>query len=378
MWLIDHQMNNKAAAELGMPFLRLPLKASATIVNGNALTTNWDTVVSKHELSYILGNPPFKGFKYATLEQQEDMQLVFGDICKTALLDYVSAWYKKAAEYIQDTKIEVAFVSTNSIVQGTQVGQLWGILFNTYHVYINFAHRTFKWSNEAKGKAAVHCVIIGFSLTNRPKKLLVEYKDSSDEGIPYLVDKINPYLVNTENIVVTRRRKPLCDIPEIIMGNQVMDGGNLIIEDSEYENFIAQEPLARKYVKQYMMGQEFINNKKRYCLWLKGCPPNELRQMPLVLARVENVRKLRAASHDEGARRLSETPTLFRESRNPSVYVAIPITSTEQRKYIPIAYLNGDVIPGNTLFIVANASLYHFGILTSNVHMAWVRTVVRG
>ncbi len=266
-------------------------------------------------------------------------------------------------------------MSTNSIVQGSQVGQLWNILIDMYQVNINFAHRTFKWSNEAKGKAAVHCVIIGFSQTNRLSKLLVEYEDISGDGIPSYVDKINPYLLNAGNTVVTSRAKPLCEVPKIIMGNQAMDGGNLIIEAEDYTDFISREPLAVRYIKKYMMGYEFINNKPRYCLWLKDCPPSELRKMPLVIERVNIVRKMRASSTDAGARRLSETPTLFRESRNPDKFVAIPIVSGERRRYIPIGYLNSDTIVGNKLFIIENATLYHFGVLTSNVHMAWVRVV---
>jgi hypothetical protein len=375
MWLMDHQMNIQASEQFGSYYVRLPLEKTAMIVHGNALTLDWESVVPKDELSYILGTPPFKGFKYATQEQKDDMHLVFGEICKTALLDYVSAWYKKAAEYIQGTIVQVAFVSTNSIVQGTQVGQLWGILIERYCVHINFAHRTFKWSNEAKGKAAVHCVIIGFSLFNQRPKLLIDYEDVSGAGIPAHVEKINPYLLNAENIVVTGRVKPLCDVPEIIMGNQAMDGGNLIIEAVDYEDIVKREPLATKYIKKYMMGREFINNGPRYCLWLKDCPPSELRQMPLVLERVDRVRKMRANSNDPGARRLSETPTLFRESRNPNKFVAIPITSTETRRYIPIGYLDENTIAGNTLFIIADGTLFHFGILTSNVHMAWMRVV---
>ena len=375
MWLIDHQMNLRVSEQFGQYYARLPLTQSATVVHGNALRMDWEDVVPKRELSFILGNPPFKGFKYATQEQKDDMQLVFGDVGKTALLDYVGAWYKMAAEYIQGTKIEVAFVSTNSIVQGTQAGQLWGILLDKYNVKINFAHRTFKWNNEAKGKAAVHCVIVGFSLMDRPKKLLVDYEDISEDGELSYVEKINPYLLNADNIVVVSRRKPLCDVPEIIMGNQAMDGGNLIVEAKDYEEFISKEPLATKYIKHYRMGADFINNKPRYCLWLKNCPPSELRKMPHVMERVNNVRKMRASSTDSGARRLSESPTLFRESRNPDKFVAIPITSSEARRYIPMGYLDKDTIAGNTLFIMEDATLYHFGILTSNVHMAWMRTV---
>lgn len=375
MWLMDHQMNQRVEEEFGTYYVRLPLTQSAIITQGNALRIDWESIVANQELSYILGNPPFKGFKYATQKQKQDMRYVFGDNYKTALLDYVGSWYMKSAEYIQGTTIEVAFVSTNSIVQGTQVGQLWSLMIDKYHMNINFAHRTFKWNNEAKGKAAVHCVIIGFSLANKIPKLLVEYEDISGDGIGKHVDKINPYLLDAENIIVTSRAKPLCDVPEIIMGNQAMDGGNLIIKEEDYHDFIEKEPLSKKYIKRYMMGSGFINNKLRYCLWLKDCPPSELRRMPHVMKRVNNVRKMRAKSNDAGAQRLSETPTLFRECRNPDKFIAIPITSSETRKYIPIGYLDKNTIAGNTLFIIENANLYHFGVLNSFVHMAWVRTV---
>jgi N-6 DNA Methylase. len=376
MWLMDHQMNLRVQEQFGQYFVRLPLAQSAAIVHGNALRIDWTDVVPKRELSYILGNPPFKGFKYATLEQKEDMRLVFGEICNTALLDYVSAWYKTAAEYMQGAAVQVAFVSTNSIVQGTQVGQLWGILLEKYHVHINFAHQTFKWSNEAKGKAAVHCVIIGFSLKNKTPKLLVDYDDAAGEGVSSHVDKINPYLLNADNVVVTSRTKPLCGVPELFMGNQATDGGNLIIDANIYEEFIEAEPLAKKWIRRYMMGHEFINNITRYCLWLKDCPPTELRQMPHVLERVNNVRKTRLNSTKKATVKNAEKPTLFEDVRQPdSSYIAIPITSSEARRYIPIGYLDRDTIAGNTLFIIADASMYHFGILTSNVHMSWMRIV---
>lgn len=379
MWIMDHLMNNLVVEHFGIPIPELPLKDAAHIhyghENGNALRIDWEDVVAKNELSFIVGNPPFKGFKYATSQQKEDMSIVFGEKFKTDKLDYVSAWYKKAVEYIQGTKIGIGYISTNSIVQGTQVGSLWGDLMSKYKIYINFAHQSFVWSNEAKGKAAVHCVIIGFACFEAEYKKLSKYTSTSPEPITTIVKHINPYLLDAPDIILNSRSKPICDVPEIIMGNQAMDGGNLIISEEEYEEFISREPLAKPYIKRYMMGQEFISNKKRYCLWLANCPPSELRKMPLVLDRVNNVKIMRSKSTDAGARRMAETPTLFREKRNPDNYIAIPITSSEKRKYIPMGYLNGDVIPGNTLFIIPNAKLYHFGILTSSVHLAWLKIV---
>ncbi len=290
-------------------------------------------------------------------------------------LTRIVTWYKKAAEYIQSTSIQVAFVSTNSIVQGKQVGDLWGFLLSRYQLYINFAHRTFKWSNEAKGKAAVHCVIIGFATFSRKERVIYEYKDIVSTPQPLYAKNINPYLLDAENILIKSRYKPLCNAPEMVMGNQAMDGGNLIIEASEYEEFIIKESNALPYIKKYMMGNEFINNEKRYCLWLKDCPPAELRKMPFVMERVTNVQKMRADSNDSGARKLAKTPTLFRESRNPEHYIAIPITSSERREYIPIGYLDKSTIAGNTLFIIPDGNIYIFGILTSNIHMYWTKTV---
>ena len=375
MWLMDHQMNTIVAEYFGLYYARLPLKQSATIVQGNALRIDWESVVPKSKLSYILGNPPFIGFKYASPEQKNDLKLVFGEKKKIALLDYVSAWYRKSAEYIQGTRTEVAFVSTNSIVQGTQVGDLWGLLLNNFNIRINFAHRTFKWNNEAKGKAAVHCVIVGFALFDRSEKILFEYEDISGDPNPIIVKNISPYLIDADDVIIRSRRRPLCDVPEMVMGNQAMDGGNLILEEDEYDAFLREEPLAEKYIKKYMMGKEFINKKNRYCLWLKDCPPEELRKMPRVLERVRKVQEIRANSNDKGARRLSNSPTLFRESRNPSQFIAIPIVSSERRNYIPIGFLDNNTIVGNKLFMICDANLYHFGVLTSNIHMSWMRAV---
>jgi len=376
--LMKHQMDKQVSHYFGLNMIDFPIKETAHIVHGNALTLDWEDVVAKEELDYIIGNPPFVGFKYSSSEQKEDMKFVFSDEIKISLLDYVSAWYKKAAEFIQTTDIRVAFVSTNSITQGMQVSLLWDLMINKYNIDINFAYRTFKWSNEAKGKAAVHCVIIGFStlFSTKQKSKLIFFPLHSDEKLYSMkVNNISPYLIDSDNVLVIPRRKPLCEVPTIIMGNQAMDGGNLIIEEKDYEDFIKKEPLAIPYIKKYMMGNEFINNKKRYCLWLKECSPTVLKKMPYVLERVRKVQAMRAASNDAGARRLSETPTLFRECRNPEKYIAIPIVSSERRKYIPMGYLGSDTIVGNKLFIITDAECYHFGILTSNVHMAWVRAV---
>ncbi|MCD8006928.1 MAG: methylase [Oscillospiraceae bacterium] len=369
LWIAESQMMKETEEIVLQTLDFLPLKTNAYIVEKNALTTDWETVVPKTELSYIMGNPPFVGFKFASADQKSDMQAVFANDIKPALLDYVTCWYKKAAEFIQGTQCEVAFVSTNSICQGQMAGDLWSLLLEKYSIKINFAWRSFVWASESSQKAQVHVVIVGFSCHDRPKKVL--YSD----GIKTIAKNISPYLVDGANILITSRKEPLCDVPPMMMGNQAMDGGNLIIEEKDYEDFIDKEPKAIAYIKRYMMGYEFINNKKRWCLWLVDCPPSELRKMSLVMKRVKAVQEMRASSNDAGARKKAETPTLFREQRNPKQFIAIPIVSSERRRYIPMGYLDDSVIAGNKLFIIPDATLFHFGVLTSNVHMAWMRTV---
>ncbi len=369
LWIAESQMMKETEDIIHMTLDFLPLKSYANIVEGNALRLDWESVVPKEKLNYIMGNPPFVGFKFASKEQKEDMQAVFSGEIKPALLDYVCCWYKKASEYIQGTRGEVAFVSTNSVTQGQMAGDLWSILLKAYNLTINFAWRSFVWESESSHNANVHVVIVGFACAARAEKILF------GDNIAKCVSNISPYLIDGANILVTSRKKPICDIPKMSMGNQAMDGGNLIIEEADYKEFIKNEPGAIPFIKRYMMGYEFINNKKRWCLWLVNCSPEQLRNMPSVLKRVKAVREMRASSNDAGARKKAETPMLFREQKNPLHYIAIPITSSQNRKYIPIGYLDGETIAGNTLFIIEDATLYHFGVLTSNVHMAWMRTV---
>ncbi len=369
LWIAESQMMHETEEIIEHDLDFLPLKSYANIVEGNSLRIDWENVVPKEKLSYIMGNPPFVGFKFASKEQKEDMKLVFHDSIKPALLDFVCSWYEKASEYIQNTECEVAFVSTNSISQGQMAGDLWSYLLEKYKIHINFAWSSFVWKSEATNTANVHVVIIGFSCFNRKNKIIYS------KGSQNIVHNISPYLINGDDILVTSRKNPVSDVPKIIMGNQAMDGGNLIIENKDYEDFIKKEPSAIPYIKRYMMGNEFINNKKRWCLWLVNCSPAELRKMPLVIERVKKVREIRMSSSDSGARKKADTPTLFREQRNPERFIAIPIVSSEKRKYIPMGYLDDSVIAGNKLFIIPDAELYHFGILTSNVHMAWTRTV---
>lgn len=368
LWIAESQMMKETEDIVHMSLDFLPLKSYANIVEGNALRIDWESVVSKHELNYIIGNPPFVGFKFASETQKKDMKTVFVEV-KPALLDYVCCWYKKAAEYIQDSECEVAFVSTNSVSQGQMAGDLWSFLLREYKISINFAWRSFVWDSESSNTAKVHVVIISFSMFPRTKKLLF-----SGDNVKKVFN-ISPYLIEGDNTIILSRKTPICDVPLITMGNQAMDGGNLIIEEKDYNEFISKEPQAIPFIKRYMMGYEFINNKKRWCLWLVNCSPSQLRNMPHVMKRVRAVQEMRAASNDAGARKKAETPMLFREQRNPANFIAIPITSSQERRYIPIGYLDGKTIAGNTLFIIEEASLYHFGVLTSNVHMAWMRAV---
>ncbi len=369
LWIAESQMMKETEAILLADLEFLPLKSYANIIEGNALRLDWEMVVPKNKLNYIMGNPPFVGFKFANGEQKRDMQEIFAKEIKPALLDYVCCWYKLASEYIQGTQCQVAFVSTNSITQGQMVGDLWSLLIDKYNIHIDFAWTTFVWGNESNNKANVHCVIIGFSHLHHGKKSIYS------SGKSKYVEHISPYLIEGSDLVIRSRSKPICNVPQIIMGNQAMDGGNLIIEEDDYDEFVKNEPNALPYIKRYMMGYEFINNKKRWCLWLVNCSPSELRNMPYVMRRVKAVQEMRANSNDAGARRKAATPMLFREQRNPKRFIAIPITSSEGRKYIPMGYLDDSTIPGNTLFVIEDTGLYEFGILTSNVHMAWMRCV---
>lgn len=376
MWLIDHQMNMLVSNEFGQYFVRLPLKKSANIVHNNALIVDWENVVSKNELSYIIGNPPFIGKQVQKPEQKADMERIFAGVNGGGTLDYVTAWYVKAAQYIQNTKIKVAYVSTNSIAQGEQVGIIWGLLFNKYKIKIHFAHRTFKWGNEAKGNAAVHVVIIGFANYDTTDKSVFEYEDIKGEAHELKAKNINPYLIDAKDIFIEKRRKPISSVPEISFGSMPNDGGNFLFTDEEKNEFVKQEPKSEQFFKPLISAHEFLNGKKRWCLWLKDVNPKDLKDAKLVTERVENVRKLRSESNREATKKLAAFPTLFGEDRQPnSEYVLIPRHSSENRKYIPMGFFDENSIASDSCLFIKNASLYHFGILHSSIHMAWVRTV---
>lgn len=374
MWLIDHQMNMRISEEFGQYFVRLPLKKSAKIINGNALRIDWEELVPKTKLSYILGNPPFIGDKYQSKDQKEDMTLIFGRIKGAGILDYVTGWYIKASQYIQDTKIKVAFVSTNSITQGEQVGVLWNELINKYKIKIHFAHRTFQWNNEAKGTAAVHVVIIGFANFDSKEKQLFFYENLKDEPHEIKAKNINPYLVNGNDVILSKRSTPLCSIPSIGIGNKPIDGGNYLFKEHEMLDFIKKEPQSKNYFHPWLGSAEFLQNKKRWVLWLGDANPSELRKMPLVMERIENVRKFRESSKSKPTRNIASTPTRFHVENMPnSEYLLIPKVSSERRKYSPIGFISKEVISSDLVFIVKDASLYHFGVLMSIMQMVWLK-----
>jgi len=374
LWIAESQMLEETMSIVYSNIDFLPIKSYSNIVEGNALSLNWEEIIPKDKLSYIIGNPPFLGYSLQSPKQKADLLSVYvdetGKPYKTAgKIDFVSAWYFKASQIMQNTSIRTALVSTNSITQGEQVASVWRPLYERFGIQIDFAHQTFKWNSEAKDKAAVHCVIIGFSCTeNNGTKFLF-----NGENIE-LVDEINPYLKQGKTVFIENISNPICPVTKMTTGNRPADGGHLIIEAEEYADFIRHEPKAKKYIKRLTGAAEFINNKDRYCLWLVDVSPKELRSMPLVMERIELCRQARLAGAAD-RQKLAETPTIFREQKNPDSYIIVPSTSSENRRYIPIGFLDGEVIPTNSATIIEDATLYDFGILTSNVHMAWMRTV---
>ncbi|MCA2653378.1 DNA methyltransferase [Microcystis sp. M061S2] len=376
MWLIDHQMNIKVSNTFGQYFVRLPLKKAAKIVHGNALRIDWEEVISKEKLNFILGNPPFVGAMIMNDEQRNDMAYVFDSEKGIGVLDYVCAWYIKAAQIIQGNRIRVSFVSTNSISQGEQVALLWNILFQKYQLKIHFVHRTFKWSNEAKGNAAVHCVIIGFGSFNITNKILFDYEDIQGESLVIQSNNINPYLVDGSDIIISNRSFPLSNVPLMRFGSMPRDGGNFIFTELEKEEFLKLEPKAEKWIRPYTGAQEFINGYSRYCLWLIDISPRELKTLPEVIKKVDKVKNFRLKSKAASTRKFAATPTLFCQIAQPETnYLLVPRVSSERRKYIPIGFMNKNVIGNDQVLLIPNANLYLFGILTSEMHMAWVKYV---
>jgi len=452
LWLMDHQMNMRVSEEFGLYFARIPLKSTPHIHHANALTLDWNAVLPAERASFVFGNPPFIGKTYQTEQQKADMELVVRGIKNAGLLDFVAAWYVKAANYMNSVRAEpveamqgpstgrtgvrCAFVSTNSITQGEQVGILWGWLLGQ-GMHIHFAHRTFQWSNEAKGKAAVHCVIIGFGAFDVDRKTIFEYAEmgiplthvkfywtvfakthhaappqdlnaspakwlfaalearpvfritgaTCVKGIPIYADiqgephaipanNINPYLVDAPDILLESRTRPISDVPEMVYGNKPVDGGYLLLSPEEKAELLYKNPQAEKWIRPLLGAEEFLNGKERWCLWLVGISPNELRAMPEVLKRVEAVREFRLHSPKKQTQERAATATLFVENRQPEGgYILVPRVSSERRAFVPMGFLAGHTICTDLNNMIPRATLYHFGVLSSTMHNAWVRYV---
>src|SRR3989339_110901 len=376
MWLVDHQMNMRISEEFGEYFVRLPLKKTANIICGNALRIDWETIVPKDQLSYILSNPPFVGTSYQSVIQKDDLENIFTNVKSAGMLDYVTCWYVKASQYIQGTIIKIAFVSTNSISQGEQVGILWNELFNKYNIKIHFAHRTFKWSNDARGKAAVHVVIIGFACYNDKEKFLFEYDDIKAEPHVRKVSNINPYLVEANDVFVKSISDPICRVPRMQSGSAARDGGFLILSDQEKDELSTANRKSLKYLKRFISGDDFINNVTRWCIWLKDIPPNEYRDIKEFQEIFKAVKNFREKSTRQATKKMADLPYLFAEERQPGHdFLIIPKVSSENRKYIPIAYLAKEYIVSDKTFIIPHTTAYHFGILTSMMHMTWIKYI---
>jgi hypothetical protein len=384
MWLADHQMNQLVTQTFGQYYVRLPLRKSATIIHGNALRVEWQSLLQENErYDFILGNPPFIGKQYQNEEQKKDLEIIFSGAKTSGALDYVTAWYIKAAKYMQtesdgenNKRTRAGFVSTNSVSQGEQVGVLWNELFKKYKIKIHFAHRTFSWSNEAKGNAAVHVVVIGFSNYDITEKYVYEYDNIKGQPHELKVKNINPYLVEGKDEFVVRRKDPISNVPGLIKGNQPTDNGYYLFTPEEKKQFIKEEPKAEKWFRKFIGSTEFINNIERSCLWLKDIQPNELKRLPKVYERVQLVKSYRLKSPKAATVKKAETPALFDEIRQPSSdYLVIPEVSSERRKYLPIGYMPADVISSNKNYMLPNATTYHFGILNSLMHNIWTHHV---
>ncbi|MEM9996140.1 MAG: DNA methyltransferase [Bacteroidota bacterium] len=379
LWLMDHQMNTEVSTALGEYFTRLPLRRAAHIRHGNALTLDWAACFGDDQppaFDYILGNPPFVGKKEQTTAQKKDLKAVMHGVKGAGVLDFVTGWYIRSAQYMQaHPETATAFVSTNSISQGEQVGILWNELFTTYGASIHFAHRTFQWSNEAPGKAAVFCVIVGFALYASARKRLFDYKHVRGEPHEVTVSNVNPYLVDAPDVVVLKRRAPLCEVKEIREGSALIDWGHFILETSDdVEELEESCPAATEWIRPFYNGEDLINGVTKHCLWLKEADPRALRSCGPVMERVAAVRKARTKSGRAATNKLAAVPTLFGEIRQPTRrYLFIPKTSSENRSYIPMAVVEPEVIINNTSLYIDGADTYTFGILTSEMHMAWMR-----
>ena len=376
LWIAENQMLQKTMEIVHTNIDFLPLTTNAYIMEGNALRLDWNDVVEKENLDYIMGNPPFVGYSLQTKEQKNDILNIYvdenGKPYKTAgKIDYVAGWYFKASQWIYGTSIQCAFVSTNSITQGEQVSGVWKPIYDRFNIHIDFAHRTFRWDSESNSKAHVHCVIIGFSALSHTRERLLFDSDNYKR-----VSNINYYLIEAPDLFISSRKKPLCEVPEMIYGNKPTDGGFLFLTEDEREYVLQNEPNIIKYIKPVYGATEFINNKKRYCLWLVNITPHEIKESSFITERVKNVKTFRLNSSKAATRDSANTPTLFQEIRQPDqTYIIIPRHSSEARRYIPLGFVEPEIIVNDAVQIIPNADVYLFGILTSNVHMAWMRAV---
>ena len=369
LWIAESQTMKETEHIVGRPIDYFPLKENPNIVEGNALRIDWNEVVSATELDYIMGNPPFLGLSLRTTEQQEDMRTVFCDNERAGRLDYVACWYRRAADYIKCSKIQVAFVSTNSIIQGEQVPILWQDLFNK-GVIINFAYRTFSWSSEASQKAHVHCVIIGFALFSRKEKMIIENE------IKHVVTHINGYLIDSDNIFIELRGKAKPGMPKLVQGNKPWDGGNLILTVDEKNKLISSYPETEQLIREYIGSCEFINGRKRYCLWLKDVSPKAYRHIPFIMNRLAGCAEVRRQTKTIAVQAQAETPMLFSQIRQPDTdYILVPETSSSARKYIPIGFMSKYVIASNSTLVASDAGLDLFAVMTSSVHMYWMKVI---
>ena len=376
MYITDHQLNLESGAKFGKTRATVPLIATPHIHCGNALRLDWNSVIKAEDCDYVFGNPPFIGKQFQTEQQKEDLELIASEVKNYKLLDYVAGWYIKAIKYIYKTSISVSFVSTNSITQGEQVAVLWSWLLHK-GAHINFAHRTFKWSNEGRGVAGVHCIIVGFSLINEVKKSLFYY-DKGEENTPILtiVNQINPYLINAPTLIIDARRSQITSFPEINYGSFALDDGNYTLSKDEVNQLVKNYPTQKLAIKEFIGAREFLHNEKRYAIWLKDLKPEEIAKMPDVLQRIKKVKEWRLASNRSNTIELASTPAIFAEIRQPNVdYLALPTVSSEKREYLPIAMLSKDVIASNQLYVIPSSDLTLFSILSSSFHNAWIRTI---
>ncbi len=376
LWLADHQANILFSEAFGQLYRRIPLRKSPHIHVANALRLDWREVLPPEQCSYILGNPPFVGKKEQNEAQKEDMEKVWAGVQGAGVLDFVTGWYRKAAQYIQYTKVVTAFVSTNSITQGEQVPVLWAELFEKQDVQIHFAHQTFAWQSEARGKAHVHVVIVGFAACTPGKRTIFEYDDINGDPTPITAAHINGYLIDSKVRFVTRRMKPLSPVSEMVFGTKLVDDGHLTLDDEQRARLLETYPFTQDWIRPLIGGEEFLNGTSRWCLWLNDAEPSLLKRCPLVMERIEKVRLFRAASKKPPTIKLADTPSLFGEIRQPtSDYLLVPKVSSERRRYLPLGYITSDYVANGSALIVPNATLFEFGVLSASSHLSWMRQI---